>query len=247
MKSYNPFSLEGKIILVTGSSSGIGRAIAIECSRMGARLIISGRDQKRLDETFSMLEGKGHRSIIMDITTDIEKTDFLRDIGQLNGVVHAAGIIKRVPLKMVSKKAFQEILEVNLLAPAMLTRQLYKEKLLQSQSSIVFISSVGSHLASPGNTMYMASKGGVNSFMRGSALELAGQSVRVNCIEPAMVKTNLTKSLSDEDIEKDLDRYPLKRYGLPEEIAYAAIYLLSDASAWMTGSFITLDGGLSLR
>lgn len=244
---FNPFSLAGKNILITGASSGIGRAIAVECSKMGAMVNIVGRDKARLGETCDQLVGKHNTSFQADLTSENDLDSLVSRLSPLDGFVHSAGIIKRVPLKLITAEVYENLLRINLIAPASLTKKLYKAKLLKPESSIVMISSVGSNVASLGNIMYMSSKGGLNSFMKGSALELASQGIRVNCIEPGMVKTNLTKEISDEDIHNDILRYPLGRYGFPEEIAYAAIYLLSDASKWMTGSILKIDGGLTLR
>jgi NAD(P)-dependent dehydrogenase (short-subunit alcohol dehydrogenase family) len=247
MVSYNPFSLAGKTILVTGASSGIGRAIAIECSKMGAVVNIVGRNRIRLEETFTQLTGDRHKIILADLTSEKDLERLVSDLIPLDGLVHSAGIIKRVPLKLITEAAYEELLRVNLIAPALLTKKLYKAKLLKPESSIVLISSVGSNIASLGNIMYMSSKGGLNSFMRGSALELASLGIRVNSIEPGMIKTNLTRGIPDEELIKDINRYPLGRYGQPEEVAYAALYLLSDATKWMTGSILRIDGGISLK
>lgn len=244
---YNPFSLEGKVILVTGASSGIGRSIAVECSKMGALTYLVGRSKARLEETYAQLHGKGHICIMADLTSEQDIDKLVEDLSLLDGVVHSAGIIKRIPLKMIASNTFEELLKINLLAPALLTKRLYKSQLLKPGSSVVMLSSVGSRIASLGNIMYMSTKGGLNSFMKGSALELAAKGIRVNCIEPGMIRTNLTSSIPEEEIRKDVGRYPLGRYGLPEEVAYAAIYLLSDATKWMTGSILKIDGGLTLK
>jgi NAD(P)-dependent dehydrogenase (short-subunit alcohol dehydrogenase family) len=247
MTSYNPFSLEGKTILITGASSGIGRAIAIECSKMGAVIIIVGRDQKRLVNTFDNLMGKNHRMFLADLTSEKDIYNLVSGIDPVDGIVHSAGIIKRIPLKLITDKMYQDLLRINLIAPAILTRSLYKVNLIKQEASIVMISSIGSEIASLGNIMYMSSKGGLNSLMKGLALELAAKGIRVNSIEPGMIKTNLTKLLPDADLIKDINCYPLGRYGQPEEVAYAAIYLLSDATKWMTGSILTIDGGITLK
>ncbi|MFO7851436.1 MAG: SDR family NAD(P)-dependent oxidoreductase [Bacteroidota bacterium] len=247
MSSYNPFSLERKNILVTGASSGIGRSIALECSKMGASVNITARNFSRLEETYNNLSGTGHKIFQADLTSDTDVGNLISDLFQLDGVVHSAGIIKRVPLKMITAKSFRDLLNINLVAPVILTKELHKAKLLKPESSIVFISSVGSNIASLGNIMYMSSKGGLNSFMKGSALELAASGIRVNSIEPGMILTNLTKLIPEEDLKKDIERYPMGRYGKPDEIAYATVYLLSDASKWITGSILKLDGGLTLR
>jgi NAD(P)-dependent dehydrogenase (short-subunit alcohol dehydrogenase family) len=246
--TYNPFSLNNKTILVTGASSGIGKAMAIECSKMGATLVITGRNRERLEETFTALDKNGlHLHVDADLTNESEMEKLLAAVPVLDGVVHCAAIIKKLPLKFISQQAFAEINNANLVAPAMLTQKLFKKKLLNKGASIIFISSIASKTASLGNIMYMASKGAINSMARGMALELAEKSIRVNCIEPALVKTNLTNVLTQEDMENYEKKFPLGRFGQPEEIAYAAIYLLSDAAAWVTGSVLTIDGGVTLR
>ncbi len=245
--SQNPFSLEGKTILVTGASSGIGRCIAIQISLAGANVIITGRNPQRLKETFQKLHSVKHEFIAADLSKESEIINLVKNLPALDGVVHSAGVIKRLPLKLINYKNLLDLMQVNFFGPAVLTAQLYKNKLLKNEASIVFISSVASSFASLGNIMYMASKGAINSFMKGIALELAESKIRVNAIQPGMIKTNLTSGISDEFIEKDIDRYPLKRYGKPEEVAYAALFLLSDTSKWITGSLLTIDGGLTLQ
>lgn len=247
MEKYNPFSLEGKRILVTGASSGIGRSIAVECSKMGAKLIIIGRDTDRLQETYDQMVSPENDFIKADLTSSGDIDELVKNLSPLDGVVHAAGIIKRVPLKLMGEKTFDQMLKINLMAPVILTGKIYKAGLLKPYSSIVLISSVGADSASLGNIMYMSTKGGLNSFMKGSALELSSEGIRVNSVAPGMIKTNLTRSIPDEELQKDIKRYPLGRYGTPEEVAYAAIYLLSDASKWMTGSILKIDGGLTIR
>ncbi|MDN3658876.1 SDR family oxidoreductase [Ferruginibacter paludis] len=247
MSLYNPFLLTDKTILVTGASSGIGKAIAIECSKMGANVIITGRDQNRLKETFSLLQGEGNLQLIADFSTTEGINSFVEKLPDLNGVVHAAGIIKRLPLKFINEKALNELMQTNLYAPALLTQQLYKKKKLIDKSSIVFISSIAASFSSIGNIMYMASKGALNSLCKGIAFELSRNGIRVNSVLPGMVQTNLTKVITEQEIQDDIKRYPLGRYGKPEEIAYAAVYLLSDTTQWMTGSLLTIDGGITLR
>lgn len=244
---YNPFSLKGKTVLITGASSGIGREIAIHAAKIGAILILTGRNTERLDEILSMLGSDYHKVIAADLSTNDGINQLVNALPPLDGVVHSAGIIKRVPLKLISEKSLNELMQINFFAPALLTRALYKQKLLREEGSIVFISSIASSFASLGNIMYMASKGAINSFMKGIAFELASIGIRANAIQPGMIKTKLTTAIPDEEIQKDIQRYPLGRYGKPEEVAFAAIYLLSDTTKWMTGSIITIDGGLTLR
>lgn len=247
MVDYNPFSLKGKTVLVTGASSGIGRDITIQTAKSGASLILTGRNTERLNETLALIGSGEHQVIPADLSTSDGIKQLVNALPLLDGVVHSAGIIKRVPLKLISEKSLNELMQINFTAPALLTRAIYKQKLLREEASIVFVSSVASSFASLGNIMYMASKGAINSFMKGIAFELATLGIRANAIQPGMIKTHLTTAIPDEEIQKDIQRYPLGRYGKPEEVAFAAIYLLSDATKWMTGSILTLDGGLTLR
>lgn len=247
MDPTNPFTLQNKTVLVTGASSGIGKAIAITCASFGATMILCGRNKERLEDTFQQLQGEGHQIVLCDLATEPGIDHLVGSLQPLDGVVHSAGIQKRFPLKFITQAALEELMHVNFFAPALLSQKLHRKKLLKKESSIVFISSVASSYASLGNIMYMASKGAINSFMKGIAFELAASRIRANAIQPGMIRTNLTVTIPDEEIQKDIARYPLGRYGNPEEVAFAAVYLLSDATKWMTGSLLTIDGGLTLR
>ena len=244
---YNPFNLQDKTILVTGASSGIGRVIAIECSKMGANLVITGRNESRLQETLTLLHNQGHVSIISDLSDKEGLDALIEQLPLLDGVVHCAAILKKLPLKFINEKAWQETMETNLFAPALLSQRLVKKNKIKDASSIVFISSIAATVASFGNISYMASKGAINSLSRGMALELASKKIRVNTVQPALIQTNLTdKALSEEDLKNYLLKFPLGRFGKPEEVAYAVVYLLSDASSWVTGTNLLIDGGYTL-
>ncbi|MEI7676096.1 MAG: SDR family oxidoreductase [Bacteroidales bacterium] len=252
MENYNPFSLLGKTILVTGASSGIGRSVAIECSKIGANLIIVGRNSNRLNEVLLFIQNISpmglHCSFQTDLTDDLALKELVSELPLLDGVVHCAGILKKIPFKFINRDEINRMLDTNFYSPALLSQAIFRKKLLKEESSIVFVSSIASHVASFGSTMYMASKGALNSMVRGVALELSEKRIRANCIEPGLIKTNLTLgALTIEDLEGYEKKYPLGRFGEPEEIAYAAIYLLSDASKWITGTTITVDGGITLR
>jgi NAD(P)-dependent dehydrogenase (short-subunit alcohol dehydrogenase family) len=249
MADYNPFSLAGKTILVTGASSGIGRTIAIECSRMGARLIVTGREPGRLGGTFDVLAGHDHFQIKADLTVEEELLALVEQLPPLDGLVNNAGVSRRLLVKDITAEALDYVINNNFIATVLLTRILLKEKKINKAASIVFISSRGADRPTIGNAIYSATKGAINSFAKVMALELAPQRIRVNCILPGMVWTPLIEhsSLSIEQYKEDEKRYPLGRYGKPEDVAYVALYLLSDASEWMTGSAITIDGGVSLR
>ena len=246
---YNPFSLENKKILVTGASSGIGKAIAIECSKMGARVIITGRNEERLAETYKELVGEHPAYIVADLTKeeDIERLVALTD--SLNGLVNCAGLTIPKPFKFLQEGDIETVMTVNFNAPLLLTQRLVKKKKLEKGGSVVFISSIsGTKVSYIAGSIYSASKGAINGLCKGLALELAPQQIRVNTVVPGMVETNIVSGgeIAEEQLEIDRQKYPLKRYGKPEEVAYAVVYLLSGASGWVTGSNLLIDGGYTL-
>lgn len=245
MTGYNPFSLEGKIILVTGASSGIGRGIAFTCSKMGAKVIINGRNKERLQETLSQMEGEGHVIAIGDLTDTDSLIAMVENIPKLDGVMHCAGLGQRIPCKDLKGFNVDQVMNVNFKAPVMLQAELLRQKKINKSASIVFIASIASWSGSVGNSIYSASKGAIISYANCLALELAPRNIRVNCISPAMVWTDLVlaNGTDEEQLKEDEQKYPLKRYGTPEDIANLAIYMLSDASAWMTGSNVMISGG----
>ena len=244
---FNPFSLKGKKILVTGASSGIGRGIAITCSKMGAELVITGRNSTRLEETFNGLENKEKcLQIIADLTDESQIEELVEQLPELNGVVHCAGVGDMTPLKLVNEKSLHRVMRANFEAPVLLQKMLLKNKKLQSSSSIVFIASRAAFTPIVGNGIYSASKGALISYAKVLALELAPRLMRVNCVCPAMVWTDLIRrdaEINGLDYHEEEKKYPLKRYGQPEDIANLSVYLLSDASSWMTGSCIDITGG----
>lgn len=245
MTGFNPFSLEGKTIMVTGASSGIGRGIAVTCSKMGASVIINGRNGVKLSETLSMMEGEGNVVVAGDLTDSQMLATIVKSLPKLDGVVHCAGIGQRIPCKLLSEQLVDEVMGVNFKAPIMLQSELLKQNKLNKGGSIVFIASMAIWSPSLGNSVYSASKGAVVSFANCLALELAPRKIRVNCISPAMVWTDLIlkDGLEEEQLKADENNYPLKRYGQPEDIANLAVYMLSDASTWMTGSNVKISGG----
>lgn len=246
---YNPFTLKGKTVFVSGASSGIGQAVALECSKMGANMCISGRNEERLNTTFSRLEGGGHIQIVADLLTDDGIKSIVKVMPPLDGIVHCAGIAKPIPFQFSGKELIDEIMGINFNSPALLSQQLLKSKKINKAASIVFISSVsGIFCSSVGGSVYSASKGAVNGLVKGMALDLAPKMIRVNTVVPGMIDTNIYASgtITRDQLKDDMTRYPLKRYGKPEEVAFSVIFLLSDASSWITGSGILIDGGLTL-
>lgn len=214
---------------------------------MGAKLIISGRNEERLIESLSKLEGDEHQMICADLTImeDIERLIAL--VPSLDGIVNNAGIVKLLPIQFIKEDDLNEIYKTNTLGTFFLTRNLYKEKKINKNGSIVFILSIaGTANFTPGNVMYGISKSAILSFMKYAAVEYAVRGIRCNSVNPGSVETPLLSdlvSLTKEDHEKDRAKYLLKRYGKPEDIAYAIIYLLSDASSWTTGTSLIVDGG----
>lgn len=248
-ETFNPFSLKGKRILITGASSGIGRATALVCSKMGASLIVTGRNENRLNETVSQLEGSDHISIIADLANQEGRDKLFSAIDKIDGVVHCAGISGHKIFQFLKEDEIEQMFEINFYTPLLLNRDFIKKRKINKGGSIVFITSTSGIISSYiGGTLYSSTKGALNGLIKGMALELASKNIRVNSVMPSMVSTPIMNGgqLSNEQFEYDKKRYPLKRYGYPEEVAYAVVYLLSDASAWTTGTNILLDGGLSI-
>lgn len=249
MNSYNPFSLEGKTILVTGASSGIGQATAIECSKLGAKVVITGRNAERLQETYAQLEGDGHIQLLAELADQASVEKLVTDCPELNGVVLCAGIAKTLPLSFATRDKLDEMFDTNFFAPVELVRLLLKKKKLMKGSSVAIVSSIGGVMSyKVGNGVYGASKAALTSIMKFLAVELAPKRIRVNAVHPGMTNTGLIHrgTISEEQLKADMERYPLKRYGEPEDIARGIVYLLSDASAWVTGHSLVIDGGVSI-
>lgn len=250
--TYNPFSLEGKIILVTGASSGIGRSTAIECSKMGATLIITARNEQRLKETYDLLSESGqgeHKMILADLSNPGGIDKLVEQLPRLDGLVNNAGINKLLPIQFINANSFEEVININAIVPVFLIQKIYKKKKFNRGASIVFTSSIaGVFRVTPGNAMYSVSKGAINSFMKSVAMEMSVNKIRCNSVNPGMVNTSLASKevYTQEDVKRDVDTYPLKRYGEPQEIAWGIIYLLSDASSWVTGINLVIDGGVTL-
>lgn len=244
---YNPFTLEGKTILVTGAAGGIGRATSIECAQLGAKLVLTDINEAGLQETLSMLEGAGHEYKVADLTSQEALDALVAELPMLDGFVSNAGVTKPTPVKFISNTDLERIMSINTFAPIYLTQRLLKKKKFNQGASLVFTVSIGGvYTTAPGNAMYGASKGALQVFVRNVALEGAPR-IRCNSVNPGMVNTNLAgRSYSEEDKAKDMETYPMKRYGEPRDVALAIVYLLSDASSWVTGHSLIIDGGKTL-
>ena len=250
--SYNPFSLQGKKVLVTGAGSGIGSAIAVVASQMGASIVMVDISKEGLEQTGALLDHPEyqHQQFVVDLT-DSEAIDALvESVDGLDGLVNNAGIPNTRPLQMIREEDFDRVVGLNTKAPVLLTNLLYKKKKLNKGASIVFTSSLaGLYTFTPANGLYSLSKSALTSYAKSCAVEFAARGIRSNCVNPSMVNTHLKDSLSfsEEEYQKDIEKYPLRRYAEPEEVANAVIFLLSDAASYITGHTLLVDGGRSLK
>lgn len=248
--SYNPYSLEGKTVLITGASSGIGKATAIEFSKLGAKIVASGRNQERLEQTMLELDGEGHIAIQAEITDQSQLERLVTECPVLDGAAFCAGVANTTLFNFADKEKYQAVFDTNFFSPTELFRLLVKKKKLGKGSSVVFVVSIGGPRATtPGNSIYGASKSALETMIHFAALELAPKKIRVNGVLPGMVETPIMHGggISDEEYDLERQRYPLKRFGKPEEIAWAMAYFISDASAYVTGSSLVMDGGAMLK
>ena len=246
---YNPFTLENKTILVTGASSGIGKATAIECSRLGAKVVVTGRNEERLNQTLAELEGEGHLAIVADLASDEGVNSLVDQCPKIDGLVNNAGATVTLPVQFINRENLEGLMQVNTVAPILLFQRLMKAKKLGKGASVVFTASVsGLCCAVLGNSLYSTSKAAIGGFVKNAALELAGKNIRVNAVCPGMIDTHILDAgiVGADDLDRERQKYPMKRFGKPEEVAWSIIYLLSDASSFTTGSTLVMDGGFTL-
>ncbi len=246
-----PFDLSGKTILITGASSGIGKATAIECSKKGAsRCILVARNGEALRETASQLDDCCEGIVMVCDLSDADSIEeMVNDLPTIDGTVCNAGINKMQLVQFYSKKDIESIFSVNCFSPMILMKYMVKKKKLANPSSVVFTASISGHSnVAPANGIYGASKSALSAYMKYAALELASKGIRCNAVHPGRVETPLIYNgiIDNESIRADIEKYPLRRYGKPEEIAWSIIYLLSDAASWITGTNLVIDGGRSL-
>lgn len=246
----NPFSLENKTILITGAASGIGRATAIQCAEMGAKVIMVDLNEEGLKESQNIIGKTETDYRALDLTDLDELEEMVSSLPKLDGVASNAGIVLSLLAKFSEAKDMERIFKINTFSHINLIQQLITQKKLNKGASIVFTSSMsGVYCGLAGGSLYGATKSAILGYTKALALELAPRGIRVNTIHPGMIETPLTNgtALSKELLEEDAKNYPLGRYGKPEEIAYSIVYLLSDATVWMTGSQLLIDGGYSVK
>jgi len=244
------FSLREKVILITGASSGIGRAVAQQCAAAGATCIITARNQDRLKETLEGLPGEGHQMILSDISLVGGINNLVSNLPKVNGVVCCAGVVETKMLKFTEEDDLQRLFSTNTFSTIRLIRDMVQQKKLNKEASIILVSSIsGVRCGYLGGSLYGASKGALEGFIKATALELAPQKIRVNTIMPGMIETPLMADsvIDSEQLEADKLRFPLKRYGQASEVGYASVFLLSDATKWITGTSLLMDGGYTLN
>lgn len=246
--------LTEKIILVTGASSGIGRTICVKCAEAGARVVLLARNVERLKETMNMCPGDSHSLYSVDLT-DLDVIPKLvrsisKEVGHLNGLVHSAGLHQLKPLRSLRAKDMQELFNINAAAGVMLVKGFSAKGCHEKPASVVLLSSVMGHVGQPGAIAYCMSKGAVNSAVQATALELAAEEIRVNSIAPAMIETEMTNRtlsmLGEKQSGKIRRKHPCG-FGKPEDVANAAIYLLSDSSRYINGTSLIVDGGYTAQ
>jgi NAD(P)-dependent dehydrogenase (short-subunit alcohol dehydrogenase family) len=243
MRSDTFFSLGSKTILVTGASSGIGRAVAVACANAGAHVILHGRDPARLEESLKGMPGVGHTVL----QGDLQDPDAVLSLGDqcpnLNGVVHCAGVHGVAPIRLVQREMLMRVFQINYIAPVTLTQRLLQKKKILAGGSILFISSIAAHSGKVGVGPYSGSKAALLGTMRPLALEVAKHGVRVNALCPGIVRTPLFAGNEDWLNSEVVKSYPLG-LGEPEDIGHASVFFLSDASRKITGVDFSIDGGV---
>lgn len=246
----NPFSLLGKRILITGSASGIGKASAILCAQMGADVVLIDLNEEGIKRTAQEIGKESTEVYALNLTNQKQLEEMVFKLPKLNGVVSNAGIVYSLMAKFNEMADTERIFNINTFSHINLVQELIKQKKLNKGASIVFTSSMsGVYCGIVGGSLYGATKSALAGYSKALALELAPRGIRVNTIHPGMIETPLTKNtaLSQDVLNEDAKNYPLGRYGKPEEVAAAMVYLLSDATVWMTGTQLLIDGGYSVK
>lgn len=250
---HNPLDLSGKRVLVTGASSGVGRATAVALARLGARLTLGGRRADALEETRGMLSAPAdgaHETACFDLLDVDAIPGWMKtlsaDAGSpFDGVVHAAGVSTAIPVRILSKARMDAVLVPNLYASLALVRGIAAKGVGADGASLVLISSVSGLAGALGHTVYSASKGALHAMARSAAKELAPRRMRVNCVAPAWVEGPIMDVVND--IRGDAFQAVKDRQFLgsipPEDVAMSAAYLLSDAARRITGTTLVIDGG----
>ena len=248
-------SMKGKTIVVSGASSGIGRAVSVELARQGANLVLLGRNRERLEDTARDVSGTCCRILALDLRKFDEIMPAIKEVskefGRMYGLCHAAGTVETLALSACKPQHVQAIMDVNYVAGIELARAVCRRDIIESEGgSILFISSICSSIGEPGRITYSGSKGAVTSAARAMAIELANRRIRVNVLSPGIVHTKMTdtflSSLTRQQVQHLENSHPLG-FGKPEDVAHAASFLLGPFSKWITGADLNIDGGCSAQ
>lgn len=250
MEICNPFLLQGKTVLITGAAGGIGSETARVVVGLGARVVLTDIREEHLKAVLESLpmsdEGK-HEAFVSDLTDETSLKSLVDACPSLDGLVCNAGVMKLTPVPFITNEELQRIQSINLNAPMLLTRSLIRKKKINKGGSIVFTASAaGVYRVSIGNAIYATTKCGIDAFMRTVALEMGPKGIRCNSVNPGMVETALIGGFTEEERLREMKNYPIGRFARPEDIAYGVAYLLSDASSFVTGAALKIDGGMTL-
>lgn len=243
--------LSGKSILVTGASSGIGAATAIQCAKQGAHVVVAGRDAERLDQTMAAMVGKQHQRFVGDLTDQQQINLLVDQLPPLDGLVHCAGIVGPMPAKFIRQENIDKLTRINFEVPVLLTARMLLKKKIRDKASIVFMSTVATDYPYFGGSLYNSAKAAVEAYSKTLALELVQKGIRSNCIAPGLVNTPLiNRPSSDGQMElvaESLERY-LKKYpmgvGEAKDVANTIVFLLADESRWISGINLKMGGVL---
>lgn len=248
----NLIDLTNKNIVITGASSGIGQSIAILCSQLGAKVSIIGRNEEKLNDTLSLMEGSNHLLFTMDVTDytqiDVVISKIVDVNGKIDGFIHSAGIEMTRPLKILKTEMLQDVFAVNVFAGLEFAKSITKNKNINDGSSLIFIASIVGSFGQAGKIAYSSSKGALIAGCKSMALEFASKRIRVNTISPALVETKMSnqimETIGEEAKANVLKMHPLG-FGRVQDVANACAFFLSNASQWITGTNFIIDGGYS--
>jgi NAD(P)-dependent dehydrogenase (short-subunit alcohol dehydrogenase family) len=244
--------LTGRCILVTGASSGIGRATARLLSQLGARVILAARHRGRLEETAAALEGTGHRIEPYDLHQVESLPEWIgriaAEVGPLSGLVHSAGVQDTMPLRYLRLEKWNAMMQVNLTAALMLAKGFRRKGVCVPRGSIVFVSSILGLRGAEGESAYAATKGALIAAVRALALDLAAERIRINCVAPGHVEdTGIALRMAErlpDSVPEIRASHPLG-LGKPIHVAHAIAFLLADTASWISGTTLVVDGACS--